>query len=51
MLELDIGLVDGGKLHFDISGSLMQKNIYIYAKSSSQFDFKWWILDTAGLSS
>ena len=40
MPELDIGLVDGAKLNFD--KSFLQFNVKkkLYAKSSSQFDFK-----------
>ena len=51
MPELDIGLVDGGELNFD--QSFLEFNIKkkIHAKSSSRFDFKNWILETAILSS
>ena len=51
MPELDIGLVDGGELNFD--QSFLQFNVKkkLYAKSSSRFGFKCWILDTASLSS
>ena len=49
--ELDIGLADRGELNFD--QSFLQFNVKkkIYAKSSSRFDFKRWILDNASLSS
>ena len=40
MSELEIGLVDGGEMNFD--QSFLQFNVKknIYAKSSSQFEFK-----------
>ena len=47
MPELDIELVDWAKLNFDQEFNVKKK---LYAKSSSQFDFKCWILDTASLS-
>ena len=51
MPELDIRLVDAGELNFD--QSFLQFNVKkeIYTKSPSRFDFKYWILDTASLSS
>ena len=51
MPELDIGLIDGGdELSFD--QSFLQFNVKkkLYARSSSRFDSKCGILDTAGLS-
>ena len=49
MPELEIGLADGGQLSFD--KSFLQFNSWkkIYVKSSSRFEFKCWILDTASL--
>ena len=38
--ELDIGLVDGAKFSFDQSFLQFNVNKKLYAKSSSQFDFK-----------
>ena len=51
MPELEMELVDRGKLNF--GQSLLQFNVKkkIYANSSSQFDFKCLILDTASLRS
>ena len=51
MCKLDKGLVDEDKLNFN--QSFLQFNVgkEICAKISSRFDFKWWILDTANLSS
>ena len=45
MPEPEIGFVDGGKLKFN--QSFLQFNVKkkIQAESSSQFDFKYWILD------
>ena len=40
MPELDVGLVDGGKLNFDQSFVQFHVKKEIYAKSSTQFDFK-----------
>ena len=40
MPELEIGLVEGGKLNFDQSFLQFNVNKKLYAKSSSQFDFK-----------
>ena len=51
MPELDIGLVDWAKLNFDQSFQEFNVKKKYYAKSSSRFDFKCWILDTASLSS
>ena len=47
MPELDIGLVDGSDLNFDQSFLQFNLKKKIYPKSSSQFDFKCCILDTA----
>ena len=52
MPELEIGLIDGGKLNFN--QSFLNFNVCkekIKVKDYSQFDFKFWILDTANLSS
>ena len=40
MPELEIGLVEGGKLNFDQSFLQFNVNKKLYAKSSSRFDFK-----------
>ena len=50
MPELDISLVDGGELKFN--QCFLQFNVKkIQMKSSSQYDFRCWILETATLSS
>ena len=51
MPEPEIGFADGGKLKFN--QSFLQFNVKkkIQAESSSQFDFKYWILDNASWSS
>ena len=51
MPELLIGLIDGGKLNFDRSFLQLNVKKKIHAKSSSRFNFKCLILDTASLSS
>ena len=45
MPELELRLADGGEFNFD--QYFLQFNVKnsIYAKSSSRFDFKCWILD------
>ena len=40
MPELDIGLAEGGELNFDESCVQFDLKKKMYAKSSSQFDFK-----------
>ena len=51
MAELHIGPVVEGELNFDHSFLQFNPNKNVYAKSSSWFDFKCWILDSASLSS
>ena len=51
MPELEIGLVDGCELNFNQSFLKFNVKKKIQAKSYSRFDFKYWILDTASLSS
>ena len=50
MPELDIRLDDRGELSFDQSFRQVNVKKRIYSMSSSQFDFKCWILDTASVS-
>ena len=51
MPELEIGLADGDELNS--SQPFLQFNVKkkIQARSYSRFDFNYWILDTASLSS
>ena len=49
MPELDIGLIDEAKLNFDQSFLQFNLKKKIYAKSSTRFDFKCWILNTVSL--
>ena len=50
MPELDISLVDGGELKFN--QYFLQFNVKkIQMKSSCQYDFRCWILETATLNS
>ena len=51
MPELDIGLVDGGELNLNQSFLKFNLKKKMRVKSYSWFDFKYWILDTASLSS
>ena len=51
MPELDIGLVDGGELNLNQSFLKFNLKKKMQLKSYSWFDFKYWILDTASLSS
>ena len=51
MPEPDIGLADGGELNFNQSFLHFNVKKKMQAKSSSRFDFKCWILETARVSS
>ena len=51
MPELEIGLVNRDELNFNQSFLEFIVNKNIQAKSYSRFDFKYWILDAASLSS
>ena len=51
MPELEIGLADVSKLNFDQSFLQFNAKKKINANSSSRFEFKCWILNTASLNS